>query len=74
MTRNTPNRMYSKWELASLYFPKATDKASARKHLMCWVKNCPQLWEELNRLGYQKNSQFLPPSQVALIFEYLGEP
>lgn len=74
MSRNISNRMYSKCELALLYFPDAPDKTSARKHLMCWVKKCPDLWYELTRLGYQKHSQYLPPRQVDLIFEYLGEP
>lgn len=74
MTTSTPNRMYSKCELALLYFPDAPDKTSARKHLMDWVRNCTPLWGELQHLGYQKNCQYLPPRQVALIFEYLGEP
>lgn len=45
------NRMYSKTELGLLYFPEATSKATARRHLMDWVKRCIPLWDELKKLG-----------------------
>ncbi len=31
------NRMYSKTELGLLFFPEATSKATARRHLMDWI-------------------------------------
>ena len=34
------NRMYSKTELGLLFFPEATSKATARRHLMDWIKRC----------------------------------
>ena len=41
------NRMYSKTELGLLFFPEATSKATARRHLMDWIKRCIPLWDEL---------------------------
>ena len=57
-----------------LYFPDTTDGATARRHIMEWIKRCEPLWNELQRLGYQNRSQYFPPRQVSTIFEYLGEP
>ena len=67
-------RMYSKQELALLYFPDATDKSVARRHLMSWIQQCVPLWAQILKLGYQKGSQFFSPRMVDCIFEYLGEP
>ena len=52
---NYPQRMYSKTELGLLYFPDTTDGATARRHIMEWIKRCVPLWNELQRLGYQKS-------------------
>ena len=71
---NYPQRMYSKTELGLLYFPDTTDGATARRHIMEWIKRCVPLWNELQRLGYQEHSQYFPPRLVSTIFEYLGEP
>ena len=49
------NRMYSKTELGLLYFPDATDKDTARRHIMVWIKRCKPLWRELEGMGYQIN-------------------
>ena len=68
---NYPQRMYSKTELGLLYFPDTTDGATARRHIMGWIKRCEPLWNELQRLGYQEHSQYFPPRQVFTIFEYL---
>ena len=54
---NYPQRMYSKTELGLLYFPDTTDGATARRHIMGWIKRCEPLWNELHRLGYQEHSQ-----------------
>ena len=37
---NYPQRMYSKTELGLLYFPDTTDGATARRHIMVWIKRC----------------------------------
>lgn len=55
-------------------FPETTSKATARRHLMDWVKRCIPLWDELKKQGYQTGCQYFSPRQVAVIFEYLGEP
>ena len=46
---NYPQRMYSKTELGLLYFPDTTDGATARRHIMVWIKRCEPLWNELQR-------------------------
>ena len=74
MNKKLSNRIYTKSELGKLYFPQTISDKTARRHLMAWIKRCQPLWSELLRLGYQKHSQYLPPRQVDLIFEYLGEP
>ena len=66
------NRMYSKTELGLLFFPEATSKATARRHLMDWIKRCIPLWDELKKQGYLVGCQYFSPRQVAVIFEYLG--
>ena len=68
------NRMYSKTELGLLFFPEANSKATARRHLMDWIKRCIPLWDELKKQGYLVGCQYFSPRQVAVIFEYLGEP
>ena len=68
------NRMYSKTELGLLFFPEATSKATARRHLTDWIKRCIPLWDELKKQGYLVGCQYFSPRQVAVIFEYLGEP
>ena len=35
---NYPQRMYSKTELGLLNFPDTTDGATARRHIMVWIK------------------------------------
>ncbi|MDY5183864.1 MAG: DUF4248 domain-containing protein, partial [Prevotella sp.] len=52
----------------------ATSKATARRHLMDWIKRCIPLWDELKKQGYLVGCQYFSPRQVAVIFEYLGEP
>lgn len=37
---NYPQRMYSKTELGLLNFPDTTDGATARRHIMVWIKRC----------------------------------
>ena len=37
---NYSQRMYSKTELGLPYFPDTTDGATARRHIMVWIKRC----------------------------------
>ena len=47
---NYPQRMYSKTELGLLYFPDTTDGATARRHIMDWIKRCEPLWNGISPL------------------------
>lgn len=66
-------RAYTKKELALMYFPDSHPH-TAVNHLMAWIKQCPELWKEFEKMGYNLNSKSFTPRQVRLIFEYLGEP
>ena len=66
-------RSYTKQELALLYFPDS-DPDVARAHLMRWIVNCTQLYEQLQKSGYNKSCKEFNPLQVSYIFYHLGEP
>ena len=66
-------RMYTKKELALMYFPESMPR-TAVNHLMVWIRRCTPLWEELQMMGYSKTSKSFSPKQVKAIVEYLGEP
>jgi len=64
---------YTKQELALLYFPDS-DPDVARAHLMRWIVRCTQLYEQLQKSGYNKSCKEFNPLQVSYIFFHLGEP
>lgn len=66
-------RSYTKQELALLYFPDS-DPDVARAHLMRWIVRCTQLYEQLQKSGYNKSCKEFNPLQVSYIFFNLGEP
>ena len=66
-------RVYSKTELARLYFPGCSESA-ARMRLSRWMTACRELWNALERIGYNSKRHLLSPREVRLIFECLGEP
>ena len=66
-------RMYTKKELALMYFPESMPR-TAVNHLMAWIRLCTPLWDELLKMGYCKTSKSFSPKQVKDIVEYLGEP
>ena len=66
-------RMYTKKELAFMYFPESMPR-TAVNHLMAWIRLCTPLWNELLKMGYCKTSKSFSPKQVKAIVEYLGEP
>ena len=66
-------RMYTKKELALMYFPESCPR-TAVNHLMAWIRRCTPLWEELQMMGYSKTSKSFSPKQVKAIVDYLGEP
>ena len=66
-------RYYTKKELALMYFPDSSPR-TAVNHLMCWIRRCTQLWQQLQQTGYETKSKTLTPRQVKIIIEHLGEP
>lgn len=67
------NRIYYKQELAMRYFPGDSPKV-ARDKLTRWINRCKPLSAAMARTHYRTTEKFYTPRQVALIFEYLGEP
>ena len=66
-------RMYTKKELALMYFPESQPR-TAVNHLMVWIRRCRPLWAELQNMGYCKTNKSFSPKQVKAIDYYLGEP
>lgn len=66
-------RPYYKSELAEAYAPFLTTN-SALNRLALWIDLNPSLSEALAQTGYRRTQRIFTSRQVALIFEYLGEP
>lgn len=63
----------TKQQLALLFCDGLTPHAAVNR-LMKWIAHCPALLEALYATGYKKHNRIFSPKQVALIFQYLGEP
>ena len=66
-------RPYYKSELAEAYAPSLTTH-SALNRLALWIETNTPLSEALALTGYRRTQRIFTSRQVALIFEYLGEP
>lgn len=66
-------RPYSKSELAQAYAPEITSQAALNR-LAAWIRLNRPLTEALRQTGYYTKQRLFTSRQVALIFEYLGEP
>lgn len=66
-------RIYTKRELALLYFPQSTPHTAVNR-LMRWVNGCAPLREALQTTGYKDKNRIFTPMQVALIVRHIGEP
>lgn len=66
-------RPYYKGELAQAYAPNLSP-GSAVNRLTSWIKLNASLSEALAQTGYNPRQRLFTSKQVALIFEYLGEP
>ena len=66
-------RPYSKSELAQAYAPGITSQAALNR-LAAWIRLNRPLTEALRQTGYYTKQRLFTSRQVALIFEYLGEP
>ena len=73
MEREYRIRPYYKLELAQAYAPDITPGAALNR-LANWIKINKRLTEELRKTDYRTNQRMYTSKQVALIFEYLGEP
>ena len=67
-------RAYGKSELALLYFPDAATPLGALCNLNYWIKGNKLLSEKITSCGMPPKSKFFTPKEVALIFEFLGDP
>ena len=66
-------RPYYKSELAQAYAPDIC-MGAALNRLALWIKTNTQLTEALKQTNYRVTQRMFTSRQVALIFEYLGEP
>ena len=66
-------RPYYKSELAEAYAPFLTPNAALNR-LAHWIQLNTPLSEALAQTGYYRKQKVFTSRQVALIFEYLGEP
>ena len=68
-----PIQQYTKFALATAYFPDSSYEAAIRR-LRRWIDNNENLKTNLVELGYHPNQRHFTARQTALIFEFLGEP
>ena len=66
-------RPYYKRELAQAYAPDIS-LGAALNRLASWIRTNTQLSEALKQTNYRVTQRMFTSRQVALIFEYLGEP
>ena len=66
-------RPYYKSELAQAYAPDIS-LGAALNRLASWIRTNTQLSEALKPTNYRVTQSMFTSRQVALIFEYLGEP
>lgn len=69
---STPHAM-GKCELAMAYAPDI-DPKSAVNRLSAWMRHNPDLMAELAATHYNNRQKMLTARQVALVYQYLGEP
>jgi hypothetical protein len=68
-----PIQQYTKFALASAYFPESS-YAAANRRLRRWIAGNQDLQAQLAETGYQQSQHHFTARQTALIFEYFGEP
>lgn len=66
-------RPLSKSELAWQYSPELTQSAALNR-LKRWIDGDRDLLTALQQTGYRTNQRILTARQVALVYEYIGEP
>ena len=68
-----PIQQYTKFALATAYFPASSTDAAIRR-LRRWIEGNDELYNRLTHTGYHPRQRHFTSRQTALIFEYLGEP
>ena len=68
-----PIRVYTKKELALMFFPDSTP-GTAVKHLMVTIRRNDMLWDELQAMGYYNRRKTFTPREVRAIVDWLGAP
>ena len=74
-TNNDLMGAYTKFQVALSYFPDCIDRPESAVHrLRQWIQNNHLLRAELAKTGYNPKGKSFNGRQLAIIFEYLGEP
>lgn len=66
-------KCYNKQELARMYFPDLTIRASVNK-LRRWIRRCKPLMEEILVTDFHPKTKAFSVREVRLIAYYLGKP
>lgn len=67
--------MYTKFQIALQYFPESIDTPNnAVQRLRKALLRNKELLAELQNVGYNAKSKVFTSRELALIYEYLGEP
>lgn len=67
--------MYTKFQIALLYFPESIDSPNnAVQRLRKAILRNKELLAELHKVGYNAKSKTFTSRELALIYEFLGEP
>ena len=68
-------KSYPKSFLAKCFSPELSEDSASRR-LRRWIDGDRTLKEELQKIGYfdHQRSQYFTKKEVALLFEYIGEP
>ena len=74
ITSNHQQGFIRKCDLAFKYFPYAPTKKAATDSLTRAINRCTPLLMQLAHDGYSTTEKTYSPRQVALIYEFLGEP
>lgn len=67
-------RMYSKKELALIYYPHSPSPRTAQRNFYKLISGDAYLMNKLEKAGYKKRSKFLSPKVVRILVEELGFP
>ena len=66
-------KVYTKRELAMLYFPNSSPKV-ATNHLAAWIRRTTDLRRQLSEAGYKPSAKMFTVRQLTIIYNFLGEP